>query len=271
MTDNNINLDDDNKKSCIFCDQSYYDEDEKKISTIEDENNTIEDENITIEDENENNNNNNKDENNNNNNKDENITIEDENNNNKYENELCICNRCKFFGPLCNIKFSIQENEECCICLEEKRLLKLPTCIHKVCIQCCKTIYYGSTTIIPPTISLNDLEYPEWPYPFYCSNEEELKGTRKDWMIVDDKEFEYSDFRNEYLNYENQSYDELVAIRDSLISERVDWMNTEEFIDYENSVFFYQIVKKKIEKKWKKFNKTKTVGNGLCPMCRATP
>jgi len=234
MTD--INLGDSNKKSCIFCDQSYYDE--KKISIIEDENN----------------------------NKDE-----DENNNNKYENELSICNRCKFFGPLHNIKFSIQENEECCICLEEKRLLKLPTCIHKVCIQCCKTIYYGSTTIIPPTISLNDLEYPEWPYPFYCSNEEELKGTRKDWMIVDDKELEYSDFRNEYLNYENQSYDELVAIRDSLIAERLDWMNTEEFIDYENSVFFYQIVKKKIEKKWKKFNKTKTVGNGLCPICRATP
>ena len=212
MTD--INLGNDNKKLCIFCDHSYYDED---------------------------------------------------------ENDLCICNRCKIFGPLRNIKICIQENEECCICLEEKRLLRLPTCIHKLCIQCCKTIYYGSTTIDPPTISINDLEYPEWPYPFFCSYEEELKGTRKDWMIVDDKESEYIDFRNEYLNYENQSYDELVAIRDSLIPKRVDWMNTEEFIDYENSFFFYQIIKKKIEKKWRKFNKIKTVGNGLCPICRATP
>jgi hypothetical protein len=30
-------------------------------------------------------------------------------------------------------------------------------------------------------------------------------------------------------------------------------------------------VRKKIEKKWNKFNNKKTIGNGLCPMCRAKP
>ena len=157
-------------------------------------------------------------------------------------------------------------------------MLNLPTCTHKVCTQCCKTIYYGSTSAEPPNISLNDIERPEWPYPFYSSNEEEFKGTRKDWMIWDDKEAEYSDFTNKYFNdteLKHKSYDEFVALRDSLIlekvEERLDWMNTEEFINYENDLFWYNIVRKKIEKKWKKFNNKKTVGNGLCPMCRSKP
>ena len=197
----------------------------------------------------------------------------------KYK-DLWVCFSCEN-DSLRWTNFSIQENGECCICFEENILLKLPTCIHKLCIQCCKTIYYGSTVSEPPIISLNDIEQPKWPYPFYCSREEELKGTRKDWMIWDDKEEEYSWFSNEYFNdfykpeLKNKSYDELVAIRDSLIlakvKERLDWMNTEEFINYENSLFYYQIVSKKIKKIWKKFNKKKTIGNGLCPICRAKP
>ena len=197
----------------------------------------------------------------------------------KYK-DLWICYACSL-DKLHNMNFLIQENGECCVCFEEKVLLNLPTCSHKVCAQCCKTIYYGSTTINPPTISINDVERPEWPYPFYSSNEEEFKGTRKDWMIWDDKEGEYSDFINKYFNeyykpeLNNKSYDELIALRDSLISEnveeRLDWMNTEEFINYENERFCYEIVCKKIEKKWEKFNNKKTTGNGLCPICRATP
>lgn len=198
----------------------------------------------------------------------------------KKYNDLWVCFSCNT-GNLRWTDFSIQENGECCVCLEEKILLNLPKCTHKLCIQCSKTIYYGSTTVDPPTASLNDIERPEWPYPFYCSNEEELKGTRKDWMIWDDKEEEYSGFSNEYFNdfykpeLKNKSYDELVAIRDSLISEKVeerlDWMNTEEFINYENLLFQYQIEQKKITKQWNKYKNTKTIGNGLCPICRSKP
>ena len=198
----------------------------------------------------------------------------------KKYNDLWVCYSCRN-GSLCWTDFSIQENGECCVCLEEKILLTLPKCIHKLCIQCCKTIYYGSTTNEPPTVSLNDIECPEWPYPFYCSNEEELKGTRKDWMIWDDKEAEYSDFNHKYFNgfykpeLKNKSYDELIAIRDSLIlarvDERFDWMNTEEFINYENLLFQYELDQTKINKKWQKFNNKKTIGNGLCPICRAKP
>ena len=197
----------------------------------------------------------------------------------KYK-DLWICYSCINY-KLRHVNFLIQENGECCVCIEEKLLLNLPACTHTVCIQCCKTIYYGSTSIEPPKISINDVEYPEWPYPFYSSNEEEFKGTRKDWMIWDDKEAEYSVFTNKYFNeyskpeLNNKSYDELIALRDSLISEnveeRLDWMNTEEFINYENERFCYEIVIKKINKKWKKFNNKKIRGNGLCPICRAEP
>jgi hypothetical protein len=197
----------------------------------------------------------------------------------KYK-DLWICYACSL-DKLRDVNFLIQENGECCVCFEENVLLNLPTCTHKICTQCCKTIYYGSTSIDPPTISINDVERPEWPYPFYSSNEEEFKGTRKDWLIWDDKEAEYSDFTNKYFNeyrnpeLNNKSYDELIALRDSLISEnveeRLDWMNTDEFINYENERFCYEIVCKKIEKKWEKFNNKKTTGNGLCPICRATP
>ena len=100
-------------------------------------------------------------------------------------------------------------------------------------------------------------------------------------MIWDDKEAEYSEFTNTYFNefhkpeLKNKSYDELIALRDSLISEKVeerlDWMNTEEFIDYENELICYNILRKKIDKKWRRFNKKKTIGNGLCPICRAKP
>ena len=188
----------------------------------------------------------------------------------KYK-DLWICLSCNKTKGLHHMNFSIQENSECCVCLEEKILLQLPICRHKICIQCCKTIYHGSTSVEPPTESHHDIIHPEWSYEFYCSNEEELKGTRKDLMIWDDKEEEYNDFINEYLNYTNKSYEELVSIRDSLISKKIEWMNTEKFINYENLLFHYLIETEKIKKKWETFNNKKIKGNEKCPLCRETP
>jgi hypothetical protein len=69
----------------------------------------------------------------------------------KYK-DLWVCFSCEN-NSLRWTDFSYQENGECCICFEDKILLKLPTCIHKICIQCCKTIYYGSTDSEPPNIN----------------------------------------------------------------------------------------------------------------------
>lgn len=184
--------------------------------------------------------------------------------------DLWICLLCSR-GCLRNVDFTIQENGECCVCFETSILLQLPTCSHKMCIQCCKTIYYGSSTVTPPSESHNDITHPDWPYEFHCSDEDLYKGTRKDWMIVDDKEFEYGGFFNDYFDYQNNSYEELIAIRDSLIDERPDWMNTEVFIHYENALLHYCIEQERIQQLWEDFNETKIMGNRLCPICRAYP
>ena len=50
-------------------------------------------------------------------------------------NGIWVCQHCEMLIPINNT----QEND-CCVCFEYKPLIKLPTCIHKVCLDCCKTI-----------------------------------------------------------------------------------------------------------------------------------
>lgn len=34
-------------------------------------------------------------------------------------------------------------NKECCVCLEDRKLVSLPKCIHEVCIECFPKIYFN--------------------------------------------------------------------------------------------------------------------------------
>jgi len=52
-------------------------------------------------------------------------------------------------GILC-----FNDNVECPICLEYKRCVSQPNCIHSVCIECFKLCYYG-----------DDSGEPQFPYP----------------------------------------------------------------------------------------------------------
>jgi hypothetical protein len=156
---------------------------------------------------------------------------------------------------------SIQENDKCCVCLEDKPLIQLSTCIHKVCLTCCKTIYFGSTTKNPPK-EMN-IESPDWPYNFNDDDDD------------DDPERikynEYCDFETKHFDIETKNYDELITIRNNLISERPHWMNTNEFINYENLNFRFHTEYIKSDKEWEKYNENKTKGNSVCPLCRAKP
>jgi len=156
---------------------------------------------------------------------------------------------------------TIQENGECCICFENKPLIKLPTCIHKVCLECCKTIYFGSTTSGRPIHwrELSD-EHPTWPYEI---NEED--------EIEDKKQEEYYYFEELHFDYEKKSYDELIQIRNNLITQRPDWMNTDTFINYENENIRYQVKLIRVENEWNNYSENKTIGNRVCPLCRAKP
>ena len=176
-------------------------------------------------------------------------------------NETWICDSCDDFKL--PINYNIQEQGECCICFENKCLIKLPTCVHKICFACCKTIYFGSTTNERPTHWKEmSIETLGWPYELNDEDENDPERIKYE---------EYSDYENKYFNCEKYSYDELISIRNSLIPERDEWMNTEEFINYENSEFRYHTEFVKLEKEWEKYNDSKTKGNGKCPLCRINP
>jgi len=176
-----------------------------------------------------------------------------------YDN-LWICDLCENFIP---IDYSIcRENGECCVCLEENSLVTL-ICRHKVCLKCYKTIYFGSTTDERPLHwrEMNN-EFPDWPF-YKCEDYNEDDEN--------EKQEEYDLFEDIYFNYKKKTYDELIKFRNGLISERPDWMNTEEFINYENKRFRYHINFEKVDKEWNEWNEKKIKGNGICPLCRAKP
>ena len=170
-------------------------------------------------------------------------------------NNLWICEDCEMIIPI-NI---IEQNSECCICLENKILIKLPSCIHKLCFDCCKTIYFGCSTNRPP-LHWKNVESSNWPYEFNDDNENDPERIKYN---------EYCEFENKYFDIGTKSYDELIEIRNSLISVRPEWINTYEFINYENSQFRYHTECVKLDLEWEKYNETKLKGNSICPQCRA--
>ena len=169
-------------------------------------------------------------------------------------NDLWICECCEMIIP----KTNITENDECCICLENKILIKLPNCIHKLCFECCKTVYFGSTKEQRP-IHWRDIESPKWPYEINYDDDNDPEYI---------KQQEYDNFEETHFDIKTKSYDELITIRNDLILERPEWMNTSEFINYENCMFNYHTEFMKLEKEWDTYNKNKTKGNGICPLCR---
>jgi len=176
-------------------------------------------------------------------------------------NGVWVCFNCDEFN--CPINYNIHENRECPVCYENSSLFELIPCKHKICLKCCKTIYFGSTTNERP-IHLREMniECPDWPYDFNDDDDNDPQRIKYD---------EYSDFENKYFDFETNNYDELINIRNNLISERSETMNTEEFINYENCSFRYHTEYMKSEKEWEQYNENKTKGNCTCPLCRKKP
>jgi hypothetical protein len=174
-------------------------------------------------------------------------------------NNIWICEMCETLIPINNI----EQNGECCVCFEDKLLIKLPTCIHKVCFECCKTIYFGSTTIERPIHWREmNIESPDWPYEFDDNDDNDPERIKYD---------EYCEYENKYFDIGTKSYGELIEIRNRLILDRPSWMNTELFVNYENSLFRYHTEFVKLDKDFDEYNKMKLKGNRSCPLCRAHP
>ncbi len=174
-------------------------------------------------------------------------------------NGIWMCQHCEMLIPINNT----QENDDCCVCFEYKPLINLPTCIHKVCLDCCKTIYFGSTTNNPPIqLMYANITHPNWPYDINEDDDNDHEYIRQQ---------EYDKFETTYFDITTKSYGELIIIRNNLISERPEWMNTDEFIIYENCLFRYRTEFEKLDKEWEEYNANKTKGNGTCPLCRIKP
>jgi hypothetical protein len=169
-------------------------------------------------------------------------------------NDIWVCSTCEN----CEMNISIhnfQGNGECCICLEDKPLIKFATCIHTACLNCYKTIYFGLNRPIHWR-EMTDVS-PDWPYEINEDDDNDLEKI---------KQIEYEEFEAMYFNIKENSYDELVTIRNNLISERSEWMNSDAFINYENGMFKYF---SKFVKECKMNDENKTKGNSSCPLCRA--
>lgn len=187
-----------------------------------------------------------------------------------FESELFICCEsplsCEFMIEKLN---TIIENEECPICLETKRTIELPICNHRVCLECCKTIYFGKsdTNIIPthPAEINFNITIPQFPYQIL-----DEEGKEND---DEEKLTKYYEFKNKYFNFDfdNKKIETLLKVRDNSILEREEWMNTEIFINYENKLFESDIESEKAEKEWEKYNENKIRCNGICPFCRSKP
>ena len=170
----------------------------------------------------------------------------------EYVNEIYVCCEtplsCEFMIDKLN---TIQDNIECPVCYKIKKTIELPTCNHRICLECCKTIYFGTSKNHRPKSS-NEVAHDLLP----------------NWIYDDEKFDEYDIFEDRHFNIEEKTYDELITIRNNLISERPEWMNAEEFINYENALFRYYKECQKADEEWEQYNQTKTKGNSKCPLCR---
>jgi hypothetical protein len=164
-------------------------------------------------------------------------------------NEFCLCDTCDdLYSP---VNFNSQEINACPVCYENKQLFKFTNCAHSICLECCKTIFFGTSTNQRPK-----------------SSNEVADELLPNWIYNDEKFDEYNVFEDIHFNITEKTYDQLITIRNNLISERPEWMNTEDFINYENALFRYYKECQKADEEWEQYNQTKTKGNSKCPLCR---
>lgn len=184
---------------------------------------------------------------------------------------IWICQEIGCYECIFNEDVNILENIECPVCYEIKIGIKLPNCSHNVCIDCCKSIYCGFTNMPNPTF-LHYCEFdknywinPDWPYELQQDSDGEY-DYEKDEKLIEYEELE----SNYYSRYEDKTYEEIIKIRDELIETRPNWMNTEEFINWENQHIKYLIYVINKDIKEAKYHKAKRANilNMCCPLCR---
>lgn len=175
-------------------------------------------------------------------------------------------------GAIRNKMDTMVDNHECPVCMETKKAFELPSCTHKVCLDCYKIIYFGISEFEKPCeYSLDG--YPEWTYENQFDEDDDLLHNEKDdehntSFLIEKMKFDEGNFISDG-NYtiDQRTYSELIAERDGLMSERPEWMNKQEIINYENAYFKWCT---QYRDKLNKYLSGLIKGNKMCPLCRTT-
>ena len=147
-------------------------------------------------------------------------------------NGIWICQEVGCYECIFNEDVHISENIECPVCYEIKTGIRLPNCNNTICIDCCRNIYCGFTNVTKLIFDEIEPDNPDWPYILQEDSEGEYDY---EYDYENDEKFiEYEELENTYFNYENKRYEEIIQIRNELIETRPNWMNTEEFINWES-------------------------------------
>lgn len=119
-----------------------------------------------------------------------------------------LCTNCDMmFGTWSNEKanvhktgkgvLDISDNTECPICLEKKRSISQPNCLHTLCIDCFKRCYYGGDdSENEPKFPYPDIEddyYKDQLNPKWDTNYPLIKIYNEQWNKWDDKKNEKYD------------------------------------------------------------------------------
>lgn len=149
---------------------------------------------------------------------------------------------------------TIMENELCVLCNDTTLGMELPHCNHRLCLNCIKTIYFGSSTQKRPQ-HWGELSWPQWP------------------KEVDEKHLDnylWYSIRDRFIKYNKDiTLEELKQKRDLSKTYRPSWMNQPKFLEYEDSQFDYYLNTRTIMQKYTEYENTKVKGNKKCPYCRA--
>jgi hypothetical protein len=171
-----------------------------------------------------------------------------------WQSNLCPFETC---GEILKKIDTMVYDFECPVCLENKKALEMPQCNHKVCLDCYKTIYFGKSEYEKPDCP----NLPEWTYERQLDEDGDI--------MENEKEDEYDKFLEEKINYsyeeDKRTYEELIELRNNLLHDRPEWMNTMEVINYENELFR---ICSEHRIKEDKYLSNLTIGNQSCPLCR---
>lgn len=169
-------------------------------------------------------------------------------------NEVWICRNCD------NLMFpkTVMKNGDCSACLKNTHVLKLRNCIHKLCSECFKKTNFGS--IVNPKkwegVEITN-DQPKWPFEIKKEDDSDPEYKKRQ---------EYQKFFITNLNNKKATYDEVIEIRNNLMSTRPAWMNIQIFINFENQNLKYITELFKTVNGLDDYKKVKD--GDFCPLCR---